>query len=406
MRGLLFGLGLAIVSVRRNALRASLTVLGILIGVAAVITVTGLGTGARESVGKQIESVGSNVIVVLPENPSLSGARTVGSSRLNQEDGRVILREALSVRAVAPVLRTRVQVVAEGRNWSTSVVGSNRDFLVVRSWGVGRGEMWTASDEATKAKVVILGKTTKEKLFGPDEAIGKTVRIGRYPYRVLGILTSKGEAPFGGDQDDVVLMPIGSMRARVMRTPKGTVGALMMSATSTETTERAVAQVTSLLRQRHDIGEGQPPDFRLQTQKEFQAMQAAIYGVLTLLLVVIAAVSLVVGGIGVMNIMLVSVTERTREIGIRMAIGARARDIQTQFLAEAVLLAFLGGVLGVALGTLANAVVSSSLGWTMSVNGWPIAVSLSVSGLIGIAFGYLPARRAARLDPITALRVE
>ncbi len=397
---------LAFRAIRRNALRAALTVLGILIGVAAVVIVTGLGTGARESVGKQIEGIGSNFIIVFPENASSSGARKLGGVRLTEDDGHAISREAVSIRAVAPVLRARAQVVNAERNWSTNVVGSNLDYLIVRNWPMAKGEAWTVTDETSKAKVCVLGKTTKEKLFGDQDPIGRSVRVGRYNYRVLGVLSTKGEAPFGGDQDDMVLMPISSMRARVMRTPPGFTGALMLSATSAETTDRGVKQVESLLRQRHKIEDGKDPDFRIQTQKEFQEIQGAIYGILTVLLVVIAAISLLVGGIGVMNIMLVSVTERTREIGIRMAIGARASDIQTQFLVEAVVLSSLGGLIGVLLGTAVNAALANALGWTMHVDPVALTVSLSVSAFIGIGFGYFPARRAAQLDPIVALRYE
>jgi putative ABC transport system permease protein len=269
-----------------------------------------------------------------------------------------------------------------------------------------QGAMWTPSDETTKARVCVIGKTLREKLFGPLDPIGRSVRIGRGSYRVLGVLSTKGEAPFGGDQDDMVLMPIGSMRARIVRGPPGSAGMLMISATAPETTDRAAAQIDSILRQRHRIGEGRSPDFRLQTQKEFQAVQGSIYGILTALLVVIAAISLVVGGIGVMNIMLVSVTERTREIGIRMAIGARASDIQTQFLVEAVVLSSLGGLFGVLLGVGVNAGVASALGWTINVDAAPLLLSLGVSAAVGVGFGFLPARRASKLDPIVALRYE
>jgi putative ABC transport system permease protein len=297
-------------------------------------------------------------------------------------------------------------VIAGERNWSTSVVGSTTDFTTVRNWPVVQGAMWTASDETTKARVCVIGKTLREKLFGPLDPIGRSVRIGRGSYRVLGVLSTKGEAPFGGDQDDMVLMPIGSMRARIVRGPPGSAGMLMISATAPETTDRAAAQIDAILRQRHRIAEGRSPDFRLQTQKEFQAVQGSIYGILTALLVVIAAISLVVGGIGVMNIMLVSVTERTREIGIRMAIGARASDIQTQFLVEAVVLSSLGGLIGVLLGVSVNAGIAGALGWTINLDAAPLLLSLGVSAAVGVGFGFLPARRASKLDPIVALRYE
>ncbi len=408
MGSILGALRLALRAIRRNVLRASLTILGILIGVAAVVTVTALGSGARASVGAQIESLGSNFVIVFPQSASASGAKGAQGSgvRLTEDDGAAIKREAVSVAAVAPVLRVRAQVVSADRNWSTSVIGSNLDFLTVRNWKVQTGAMWEPHDETIKAKVCVVGETVRQNLFGDQDPVGQTIRIGRYPYKIIGLLAKKGEAPFGGDQDDVVLMPISSMRARVMRTPPGFAGALMISATSADTTDRAVAQIDSILRQRHHIEEGRQPDFAIRTQKEFAAIQQAIYGLLTILLVGIAAVSLVVGGIGVMNIMLVSVAERTREIGIRMAIGAREHDIRTQFLVEAIVLAVLGGVAGAAVGEGLIAVAASVLGWSMSISPTALAVSIGTSALTGIVFGFVPARRASRLDPIEALRRE
>ncbi len=244
------------------------------------------------------------------------------------------------------------------------------------------------------------------KLFGGDDPVGRSVRLGRYSFRVLGVLASKGEAPFGGDQDNMVLMPIGTMRGRVMRTAPGFAGVLLVSATNANTTGRAVKQIDSILRQRHRIAAGREPDFWIRTQQEFQAMQGAIYSLLTVLLVCIAMVSLLVGGIGVMNIMLVSVTERTREIGIRMAIGARAADIMTQFLAEAVVLSLIGGVAGALAGIAAIAGLGDSLGWPMKLDPLALGIAVGTSALTGIAFGFFPARRAAGLDPIVALRHE
>jgi putative ABC transport system permease protein len=253
---------------------------------------------------------------------------------------------------------------------------------------------------------VLLGVTVAKNLFGVEDPVGRTVRLGRYPYRVLGVLASKGEAPFGGDQDDIVLMPSTSFRARIMRTPPGFAGALLASARSPDTTDRAVRQVDAILRQRHRIDTGRDADFVIRTQKEFADMQGRIYGLLTNLLIFVAGISLMVGGIGVMNIMLVSVTERTREIGIRMAIGAREGDIRTQFLVEAVALSLLGGVAGVVVGALATRILQGVLEWHMALAVTPIAVSIGVSAAIGIGFGFFPATRAARLDPIEALRHE
>jgi putative ABC transport system permease protein len=316
------------------------------------------------------------------------------------------LREAVSIRGLAPALRARSQAIAEGRNTSTSVIGTSLAFFDVRDWPVVKGEPWTQSDEATKAKVCVLGTTAQKNLFGDADPIGRLVRIGKASYRVSGILQSKGEAPFGGDQDDVILVPIGAMRSRIMRTRPGQVGVLMASATSADTTDRAVSQIESILRQRHRIPPDRDPDFSIRTQKEFQEMQGRIYGLLTLLLVGIAAISLIVGGIGVMNIMLVSVTERTREIGIRMAIGARASDVRTQFLIEAIVLSLLGGAAGVGVGALGVAGLAKVLEWDMKIGGLSLLVSVGTSALIGIVFGFFPARRASTLDPIVALRHE
>jgi putative ABC transport system permease protein len=408
MGAIINGIRLALRAVRRNVMRAALTVLGILIGVAAVVTVTALGSGLRDRVGKQIESIGSNIIVVFPEQAQRSGARGAqgGGSRLTDDDGRAIEREAVSVASVAPMLRTRAQIVHADRNWSTNAFGTRMPYWAMREWKLTAGEFWTPHDVAVKAKVVVLGETVKQKLFGSGDAVGQMVRIGRYPYRVIGVLEPKGDAPFGGDQDDMVAMPIESMRARVMKTAPNFAGAFMLKATAAETTEHAVDQIDSILRQRHHVAEGAPADFVIRTQKEFQEMQGRIYGIFTLVLIIIAGISLIVGGIGVMNIMLVSVAERTREIGIRMAIGAREHDIRTQFLTEAVVLAVLGGLAGAAIGVAAIAGLAKATGWPMTVSPSALTVSILVSAITGIAFGFFPARSASRLDPIEALRHE
>jgi putative ABC transport system permease protein len=405
---LIVGIRLAFRAITRSTLRASLTILGILIGVAAVVTVTALGAGAREQVGAQIQNMGTNVVIVTPQSSGASGVKAalgIGA-RLTEDDGKAILREAVSVTAVAPTLRTRAQVVAGDKNWSAQVIGTNRSFFPVRSWKLKRGDEWDEHDDNSKAKVCVVGTTVATKLFGTDEPIGKSLRIGKHSYRILGVLESKGEAPFGGDQDNLILLPISTMRGRVLKTAPGFVGALVISAASAETTDRAVAQVDAILRQRHRIEPGREPDFWIRSQQEFQQMQGAIYGLLTVLLVCIAAVSLVVGGIGVMNIMLVSVTERTREIGIRMAIGAQASDIMTQFLVEAVVLALIGGIAGAVVGIGAIRALADGLDWPMKLDPVALGVAVATSAATGIAFGFFPARRAAGLDPIVALRHE
>ena len=311
----------------------------------------------------------------------------------------------MSIAGICPNLRSRGQVVAGDKNVSTNVIGTTLAYFPIRNWKLTDGDLWNEHDEVLKGKVVLLGATVRSKLFGNEDPIGRLVRIGRYPYRVIGVMETKGEGPFG-DQDDLVIMPISSMRARVMRTPPGFAGALMASATSPETTERAVAQVDAILRQRHRISPDREPDFVIRTQKEFQAMQATIFNLLTLLLVMIAAISLVVGGIGVMNIMLVSVTERTREIGIRMAIGARENDIRMQFLVEAVVLASLGGIAGAIIGIGAIAALAKGLELPLHLDATALTVSILVSAFTGVSFGFFPARRASQLDPIVALRHE
>jgi len=408
MSAFLRGILQAFSAIARNPLRSSLTVLGILIGVAAVVTVTALGSGARSSVSSQIESMGSNVIMVAPQQSQATGARSAlgAGARLTEDDARAITREALSVSAVAPMLRARGQVVVGDKNWSTQLIGSTLTFFTVRNWKVERGSAWTERDEAAKAKVCVLGVSVAKNLFGDEDPIGRTIRSGRYTYRVLGVLEKKGEAPFGGDQDDMVLFPLSTTRTRIVKTGPGYVASMLISATSTDTTDRAVTQIESILKQRHHIEEGREPDFWIRTQKEFQEMQGKIYGLLTMLLVCIAAVSLVVGGIGIMNIMLVSVTERTREIGIRMAIGAREGDIRTQFLVEAVVLSLLGGILGMSTGIAAIAALSSALEWQMKLDPVALSIAVGVSALTGVVFGFFPARRASKLDPIVALRHE
>ncbi len=406
MRLFLGAVRLALSAVVRNKLRALLTVLGILIGVTAVVMVTALAGGASASVGDKIDSFASNALFINPDSTQASGVRSKTTGRLTENDGKAIAREAVSVTNVAPWISTMGQVVAGDQNIATTIIGTTTSYYPIRRYRVGKGESWNEADETIKSKVCVLGATVAEKLFGAADPVGRTVRIGRHPFRVIGVLEAKGTSPFGEDQDDRVMMPIGSYRGRVMRTAPGRVDMLMASASSEETTSRAQAQVTSILRQRHRLADSQDPDFVVNTQKDIRGIQQSISDVLSKLLLAVAAVSLVVGGIGVMNIMLVSVAERTREIGIRLSIGARERDILVQFLVEAVVLSLAGGILGIVIGSAATIALGHALGWKTTPTLTSIGVAAATSALIGVVFGFLPARRAAALDPIDALRTE
>jgi putative ABC transport system permease protein len=406
VRLLFSAIRLALSAIVRNKLRAALTVLGILIGVTAVVMVTALAGSASQSVGDTIDAFGANLIFISPENVQQSGVRSRGGGRLTEADGRAIARDAVSVSSVTPWLSTQGQVVFGDKNVSTLIAGTTTSYFPIRRFKIGKGEGWTETDELVKTKVCVIGQTVADKLFGTDDPIGHTIRIGRSPYRVIGVLAPKGTSPFGEDQDDRILMPVGSFRARVRPTAPGRVDMLMASSTSEQTTARAQAQVGAILRQRHRIGEDKDPDFRVSTQADFRAAQQAIADVLSALLLAVAGVSLVVGGIGVMNIMLVSVAERTREIGIRLSIGARERDILVQFLVEAIVLSMAGGVLGIALGSGATIGLGRALGWNAAPSAASITIAVATSAVIGVVFGFLPARRAAKLDPIDALRTE
>jgi putative ABC transport system permease protein len=400
-------LSLAFGALRRNLLRAVLTAFGILIGVAAVTIVVALGEGANKAILGRIDSMGNNALIVIPEESAASGARSGDKlPLLTEADGEALLRESSGVVAVAPLLRTFNQVSWRDANVSTQIMGSTLAFFQVGAWKIGTGQLWPASAENVGEKVCVIGHSVKLNLFGDEDPVGHTLRIGRYPFTVIGVLAAKGQGPFGQDQDDMIVMPIATLRAKLMPTRPGAVDRLALGAKNAESTAQVERDVTAILRQRHGLSEGMENDFRVRSQEEFRRTQEQILDVLSALLLAIAAVSLVAGGIGVMNIMLVSVAERTHEIGIRMAIGAREKDILLQFLVEAVVLCLAGGGAGALLAAFAVNALGSALGWAMNVSAEALLVALATSSLLGVAFGFLPARRAARLDPIQALRRE
>jgi putative ABC transport system permease protein len=393
-------------AIARSKVRAALTTLGILIGVAAVVVVVALGGAVRDQVGKQIETLGANTIFIFPQDTRNSGAKTQPRARLTEADAKAILEEATSVSAVTPQSSTRAQVLAGDKNVSTQVFGIGPDYFAVMAYDLHEGVRFTSVDYRTKTKVVILGATVKRNLFGSGDPVGEYVRIGKHPFRVVGVLAEKGQSPFGDDQDDKVLVPIGTFRARLLPTSQGRVQLIVAQASDDLTVDRATRQIEQILRQRHKIDPEDEPDFGIRTQAEIRRANETSFAVITTILSMIAAISLIVGGIGVMNVMLVSVTERTREIGIRMAIGARYWDILLQFLVEAVVLSLLGGLLGLAVGLLVNFGLARYLEWTFKVPVAAIVTALVTSGTVGVVFGFLPARRAARLSPIDALRHE
>jgi putative ABC transport system permease protein len=407
MMAILAAIRLALRAIIRAKLRSTLTVLGILIGVAAVVIVVALGTGVQQQILGRISNLGANVIFIWPQATQSSGVRSKDSgNRITENDARALVREATSLADVVPFSSSGAQVIAGDQNVVTQVMGTTRGYLEIRGFSIGKGRMFTEADEVLKAKVCIIGEVVRQKLFGKQDPIGQYVRIGRHPYRIVGLLSEKGQSPFGEDQDDRVIMPLGSFRARVQPSPPGRAQMLIASAKDEKLVDRAVSQIDSILRQRHKIGPGEEPDFGVRTQSEIRKKFEGIAVTLTVLLSLIAAISLFVGGIGVMNIMLVSVTERTREIGIRMAIGASGNDILTQFLVEAIVLSLIGGLIGLGIGAGAIVLLGKILEWPLSLPIPAVVAAIGTSAGIGVIFGFFPALRASMLDPIVALRQE
>ncbi len=400
---------IAIRSLRANRMRSALTMLGMIIGVGAVIAMISVGSGANKRLSDQISSIGSNLILVIPGSTTSGGLRSgFGSTpTLTMGDYRAIGKELSAVRLAAPSVRTSAPVVYGNQNWSTIVQGTTPEFFDMREWPAAEGRIFTSAETDAASKVVLLGQTVAENLFGEENPVGKIVRVKKVPFTVVGVLDRKGQSPQGQDQDDTVICPITTVQKRLSGSAHiGSVGVIAVQAKSAESVKDAQRQITDLLRQRHRLTKGQDDDFSVRNLSEMLAVAEASTRVMTLLLAAIASVSLLVGGIGIMNIMLVSVTERTREIGIRMAVGARDRDILLQFLIEAVLLAVFGGVVGILAGVGGSVLISRFAGWSTLVSTGAVMLAFGFSAFVGVFFGYYPARKAAMLDPIEALRHE
>ncbi|HZO06495.1 MAG TPA: ABC transporter permease [Solirubrobacterales bacterium] len=391
----------------RNKMRSALTMLGIIIGVAAVIAMVSVGQGAQASIQEQISSMGTNMLFVFPGSMNQGGVRGgtgTTTNTLTVEDIEAIRRECPSVAMASPIVRAGAQIVFGNQNWNTSVQGVNEEFPQIRKWAVQSGEFFTEADIRTAARVAVLGQTVVDNLFPGADPLGQMVRVRELPFRVIGVMAKRGQGARGEDQDDMIFAPYTAVQKKLLSITF--VHFANVSAISPNATYAAEQQITDLLRQRHKLGPNQESDFSVRNQTDWAESAAATNQIMTLLLGSIASVSLLVGGIGIMNIMLVSVTERTREIGIRMAIGARSTAVRTQFLIESIVLSLLGGLFGILLGVSLSLLIPQMLGWPTLVSVTAILGSVFFSAAVGIFFGYYPARKAAGLDPIDALRYE
>jgi len=392
-------------AISRNKLRSSLTMLGIVIGVGCVIVVVAIGAGASQSIQNTINSLGSNFIMIFPGAATSGGMRGfTGQSNITVEDAEAIKAESPAVAYVSPMVRTNAQVIAGELNWGTQVWGAGVDWPFIRAWNVSQGAFFTDQDVRVATKVCVLGNTVADNLFPQGDSVGQIVRIKNVPFKVVGVLEKKGGNMMGTDQDDQIVAPYTTVMKRLQGQSR--INMIYAASASPDRVQEAQEQIDALLRQRHRIARGAEPDFNMRSQEEIAQTSQAQMNILRTLLLSIAAISLLIGGIGIMNIMLVSVTERTREIGIRMAIGAKGRHVLLQFLFEAITLSIVGGLIGVLLGVGSSALVAKLLKWPVAVSPTAIGISFGVAGGVGIFFGFYPARKASRLDPIEALRYE
>jgi putative ABC transport system permease protein len=408
---ILASIRIAFRALRVNTLRSALTMLGIIFGVAAVIVMVAVGSGATSQISAAIRSVGSNMIVILSGSVTSGGIRLGHGSALTltEDDARAIALECPAVALVAPSMRGISQVVFGNTNWSTVIQGTVPEWLQIRDYEVQSGRAFTSREVDGVAKVALVGQTVMRSLFGGTDPVGQIIRIKRVPFTVLGVLSPKGQSGMGQDQDDIVVIPLSTAKRKVLGTSQANasaVGVIVVQARGPTAMKEAEEQIVALLRQRHHLQPSQENDFDVRNITEAFAAQEQSARVMSLLLGAIASVSLLVGGIGIMNIMLVSVTERTREIGLRLAVGAKTRDILTQFLVEAVTLSIVGGLIGIALGIGTSFMISWLAKWSTLISGSAVLMAFAFSALVGVFFGYYPARKAAFLDPIEALRYE
>jgi len=400
-------LRIAFRALARNKVRSALTALGVIIGVASVIAMIALSSGARAAIDAQIQSTGTNVVYVSAGSWNRPGGAHGGIGTvqsLTLEDATAIREQVPTVGRLTPVVRGRAQVVAGNQNWNTSIEGGNEDYVVVRNWPIASGANMATREVTVADKVCLLGDTVAKTLFPGEDPVGQVIRMKNLPFRVLGVLSPKGQGQWGQDQDDIVVAPYTTIQKKLLGITW--IHQVMVSAARPEAVEPTAVQITRLLRQRHRIQNPDEDDFSVRTVEEMAATRTQLAQTMTGLLMSVASVSLLVGGIGIMNIMLVSVTERTREIGLRMAVGARTRDILSQFLTEAVSLSVLGGLVGIALGVVVSQSLTRVLGWPTLITPDAIVLAFAFAAAVGIFFGYYPARKAANLDPIDALRYE